>query len=83
MNHDIVESRVPYTSPMIQYINDLVIHEFDRSMEIFSIGLDHDLIMDRLISKVRIKRTIIGFRTYTDKRHHGISADILARKWSI
>ena len=39
--------------------------------------------VDRLISKVRVKRTRSGFATYTYKRHHGISADILARKWGI
>ena len=39
--------------------------------------------VDILISKVRVKRTRSGFATYTDKRHHGISADRLARKWGI
>ena len=36
-----------------------------------------------MISKVRVKITRSGFATYTDKRHHRISADILARKWGI
>ena len=36
-----------------------------------------------LISKVRVKRTRSGFATYTDKLHHGISADLLAIKWGI
>ena len=48
-----------------------------------SIGLAQDLMVDRLISKVRVKRKRCGFATYIDKRHHGISADILARKWGI
>ena len=39
--------------------------------------------LDRLIIKVRVKRTRSGLASYTDKRHHGISADILARKWGI
>ena len=48
-------------------------------MEFFPIGLDQELMVDRLISKVRVKRTRSGFATYTDKRHHGISADLLAK----
>ena len=39
--------------------------------------------VDILISKVRVKITRCGFETYTDKRHHGISTDILARKCDI
>ena len=46
-----------------------------------SIGMAQDFMVDRLISKVRVKRTGSGFATYTYKRHHGISAGILARKW--
>ena len=35
------------------------------------------------MSEVRVSRKRGGFATYTDKRHHGISADLLARKWGI
>ena len=49
----------------------------------FSIGLAQDLMVDRLISKVRVKITRSGFITYTDKQHHGISTDLLATKWGI
>ena len=59
------------------------IHEFDRAMSNVSIVLDHDLMVDILINKVRFKRTRIGLETYTDKRHRGISTDILERKWGI
>ena len=48
-----------------------------------SIGLAQDLMVDILISKFRVKRTRSGFETYTDKKHHGISADLLSRKWGI
>ena len=41
------------------------------------------MIVYRLISKVRVNRTRSGLATYTDKRHHGISADILTIKWGI
>ena len=36
--------------------------------------------VDRLISKVRVKRTRA---TYIYKQHHGINADLMARKWGI
>ena len=52
-------------------------------MENVSIGLDQDLMVDRLISNVRVKKTRSLFSTYIDKRQHGISADLLARKWGI
>ena len=39
--------------------------------------------VDTLISKVRVKRTRSGFGTYIDKRHHGISTDLLAREWGV
>ena len=61
----------------------MIIHEFDRAMKNVSIGLAQYLMVDRMISKVRIKRTRSGLANYTDKRHHGTSADLLARKWGI
>ena len=36
-----------------------------------------------LIMKVTVKRKRNGFTTFTDKQQHGISADLLARKWGI
>ena len=39
--------------------------------------------VDRLIQKVRVKRKKSGFATYTEKQHHGISDDLLSRKWEI
>ena len=80
---NIVEIRVPCAPPTIQCIDDSVIHEFDRAMEKFSIGLYQDLMVDILIIKVRFKRTRSVFATYTDKQHHGISAYLLTRKWGI
>ena len=47
------------------------------------IGMYQYLMVERLISKVRVKRKRRVFATYTDKRHHRISADLLARKWGI
>ena len=77
---NIVESRVTCTPPAIQCRYDLGIHEFDIEMENVSIGLAQDLMMDRFISKVRVKRKRSGLETYTDKLHHGIINDLLARK---
>ena len=42
-----------------------------------------EFMANRLIRKAIVKRTRSGFVTYTYKRHHGISDDILARKWGI
>ena len=80
---NIVESRVPNAPPKIQCTYIFEINDFDRETEKNSIGLAHDLMVDRLIRKVRVKRTRSGFTTYTDKKHHGISTDLLERKWGI
>ena len=52
-------------------------------MAIFSIGLAQDLMVDRLIIKVRVKISRSGFATYICKRHRGISTNLLAKKWGI
>ena len=52
-------------------------------MENVSIGMNQGLMVYILISKVRVKRTRSVLETYTDKQHHGISADLLAIKWGI
>ena len=80
---NIGDSRVPCAPPTIQCRDYLGIHEFDISMANVSIGLDQDLMVDILISKVRVKIKISGFATYIYKRRYGISADLLARKWGI
>ena len=60
--------------------DNLGIHEFDIAMKNVFIGLAHDLVVDRFISKVRVKRKSSRFAIYTDKQHHGISADLLERE---
>ena len=80
---NIFYSRVPCAPPKIQCRDDSGIHDFYRAMENVSIGMDQDLMVDIFISKVRVKRTRSVFATHTDKRHHGISTDILSRKWWI
>ena len=80
---NIVDRRVPCVPPTIQCRYDSGIHEFDRAMTNFSIGLSQELMLYRLINKVRVNRTRSAFSTYTYKQHNGISAYILARKWGI
>ena len=48
-----------------------------------SIGLSQYLIVDILIINVRVSSKISRCANYTDKFHHGISANILTRKWGI
>ena len=48
-----------------------------------SIGMAQDLMVGRFISKVRVNIIGSGFATHTYKRHQGINADLLARKWGI
>ena len=52
-------------------------------MENVFIGMGQDLMMGRLISNIRVNIIRILFAIYTDKQHHGISADLLAIKWGI
>ena len=47
------------------------------------IGIAQELVVDRLISNVRARRTRSGSATYIDQRHHGIIADLLESKWLI
>ena len=54
---NIVESRVPYAPPNIQFRDDLGIHELDRAMENVYIELTQQLMVDIWIMKVRVKRT--------------------------
>ena len=39
--------------------------------------------VDRLISNVNVSMTRSGYATHIDKRHQGISADLMTRKWVI
>ena len=80
---NIVESRIPSAPPTIQWRDESEIHKFDITVANISIGLDQALLVDRLIINIRVMRTRRGYVTYTDKPHHGISADILARIWGI
>ena len=80
---NIFERRVPCAPPTIQCRYDKGIHEFDAAIANVSIGMAQELMVEILISKVRVNRKKSGFTTYTDKQHHGISADLVERKLGI
>ena len=52
-------------------------------MATVSIAIVQGLMVYRLISNVRVRRTRSRYTTYIDRQHHGISADILEIKWGI
>ena len=52
-------------------------------MSKFSIGIAQDLMVERFISNLKVKRTRSGYAINKDKQQHGISADLLALKYGI
>ena len=52
-------------------------------MENISIGLNQDLLVDILISNLKVISIRIWYGTYTDKHHHVLSSDILVKKVGI
>ena len=58
-------------------------HEFDRTFTSISTGLILELLAESIICKVKTRMTRTGFATITDKKHHGISLELLAQKWGI
>ncbi len=79
----LVQGYAPTATPISYTQDDIAIHDFDRAMVNVSLGLAQDLMVDRLISNVRVSRTRLGYATITNDRHHGISAELLAQKWGI
>ena len=69
-NHyiDIYGRIIPIVPTNIHCIYQLRLHEFDRSMEKFPIGIDLESMVDRLISNIRVRRPRIGYATYVDKK---------------
>ena len=59
------------------------IHEFDRATVNLSIGLAHDLMVDRIIGNIRVSMTKKGYATITTERHHSVTTELLAMKWGI
>ena len=80
---NIVERIIKGAPTTIQCRDKSGIHEFDIEMENVSIGIDNEFMLDRLIRNGRDRITKSGYATYTDKRHHGISNDLLTRKCGI
>ena len=73
----------PSAPPVTHIQDDLAIHEFDRALADVSLGLAQDLMVDRLISNVRVSSTTQGYATFTNDRHHGTKPELLAQKWGI
>ena len=59
------------------------IHDFDKAVVIFSIGLSQYLMVDRLIGNTRVSMNKKGHETITNKRRHSITLDLLYRKSGI
>ena len=59
------------------------IHDLDRAMVNVSIGLYHDLIVDRLIGNIRVSMTKKVYATITNESHHLVTLEMLERKWGI
>ena len=80
---DEVQGHHPAATLRVLTMDDMALHEFDRAIVNVSLGLAQDLMVDRLISNIKKKRTRLGYATITNDRHHGISAELLAKKWGI
>ena len=61
---NIVESRVPSAPSYIQRKYDLELYEFGITMEKLSIGLSQEVLVEKLTSYVRVRRTRGGYATY-------------------
>ena len=70
--------------PPVTYIQDyMAIHDFDRAMFNVSTGLDHDIMVDRLIENIMTFMTTNGYATITNERHHLVKWKLLVREWVI
>ena len=45
------------------------------------IGLAKDIMLDRLISNIKVSMTKKDYATITNKRHHLVTPELLAVKW--
>ena len=79
----VAQSHVPAAPPITQIQDDVAIHEFDRTLASISTGLIPELLAESITCKVKTRIMRTGFVTITDKRHHGISSELLAQKWGI
>ena len=76
----VAQTYVPAAPPITQIQDDITIHEFDRTLASISTGLIPELLAESITCKVKTRMTRTGFATITDKRHHGISSELLAQK---
>ena len=78
-----VQYQTPSSAPVTIFEDDAEIHKFDRAIANVSLGLNQDTLAERIIANINVKRTRDGYSTITKDRHHGISPELIARKWGI
>ena len=76
----VAQSYVPAAPPITQIQDDIAIQEFDRTLASISTGLIPELLAKSISCEVKTRMTRTSFATITDKRHHGISSELLAQK---
>ena len=75
--------KTPYAPPITHIQYDISIHDFNIAMVNVSVGLAHDIIVDRLISNMRVYMTKKGYVIITNERHNSLTPKLFARKWGI
>ena len=70
----------PAAAPQMMVQDNMALYEFDGGMVHVSLGLAQDLMVDPVISNVKVTKTRIGYATIRNDRHHGISAELLAQR---
>ena len=71
------------SSPITAIIDDEPIHEYDWAMASISLGLHQDILAKQIVSNVKVRKVNDQYSTITKDRHHGISAELISRKWGI
>ena len=61
----------------------MAIHDFDIAMVNVSIGLSRDIMVYRLIGKIRVPINKKGYTTVTNEGRHSETPELLVRKWGI
>ena len=73
----------PCAQPVTYIQDDMAIHDFDRVMANFSIGLAQYLMVDRLIGNIRGSMIKKVYAINTNEIHHSVTLELLKRNWGI
>lgn len=82
-NVSLVQGHGPSSSPSVEIRDDIEVSDYDRALANVSLGLVPSLMVERLISNVKVAKVKNEYATITDARHHGINTELIARKWGI